>query len=307
MSGEKTMLTLLYAALFLSVGAGLFTQKKYGKSVSSAADLSMYSMITGIIACIFFWCSGGFVLAYNMRTVLYSAVYAVVVLASQFLLLVLYKRSGIAKTTVISSSAALFMTWGLGLLLFSEKFSAVSAFRCLLMIAAGVLIARPEMADSAAKSAPKAAGLRNMLMAALLGLTETCAALLSKFFAADERKGLVTDSNSLFFMVNLILIGFNILLLSALERGNLRNTVEKLRKFSLKQTALIIGSTVSSNVTSLLGVRILALGSMSLYAPMNSALKLIAGFAVGRIFFREKPGILPAVLATASVLLGFIH
>lgn len=179
-SGEKTMLTLLYAALFLSVGAGLFTQKKYGKSVSSAADLSMYSMITGIIACIFFWCSGGFVLAYNMRTVLYSAVYAVIVLASQFLLLVLYKRSGIAKTTVISSSAALFMTWGLGLLLFSEKFSAISAFRCLLMIAAGVLIARPETADSAAKSAPKAAGLRNTLMAALLGLTETCAALLSK-------------------------------------------------------------------------------------------------------------------------------
>ena len=74
------MLIVLYAALWVTNALGSFAQKKYSDFVSGIADAGLFSMITGIVACLFFWCSNGFKLSLNLRTVIYAAVFAFLVL-----------------------------------------------------------------------------------------------------------------------------------------------------------------------------------------------------------------------------------
>lgn len=74
---------------------------------------------------------------------------------------------------------------------------------------------------------------------------------------------------------------------------------------SPKRIGLILLSTVSSNVGSLLEIRILSIGTVSLYGALSSALFMLTGFAVGFLFFHERPKRLPLISAAASVALGF--
>ena len=59
---------------------------------------------------------------------------------------------------------------------------------------------------------------------------------------------------------------------------------------------------LSANITSVLEILILREGDLVLYAPLRTALNLIAGEAVAIIFAKEKPRIIATVLAVSSVV-----
>lgn len=303
------MLFLLYSLRFAVAGLAIFAQRKYSHSVHGIFDLSVYSVVTGIIASIFFWCTGGFHVALNTRTLVFSAVYAAIALTAQWLGILSLKKNGIAVTSVVSSSVSLLVTWLMGIMLFDERFTIVSMVRCLLMLASGILIAAPDKPDlpektAAGKKRPEIS--KNLLIPVLMGINSTLAVLVSKFFAIDLEKELVTDSNSFFFMTNIFIILVNLVILPLSAKRERESVLTHLRSLKPKQYLLIATSTVTSNVESLLSILILSIGTVSLYAPLSSAHTLIAGFAVGMIFFKEKPRVVPIILATASVLLGML-
>lgn len=331
------MLFLLYSVRFAVSGLMIFSLRKYSRSVHGIFDLSVYSVITGIIASVFFWCTGGFHIAINTRTLFFSAAYAAIALASQWLDILSLEKNGIAVTSVVSSSISLITTWLMGITMFSEDFTIISALRCLLMLLSGILIALPDNAlmnrsgaatdkpdtsanaaltdkpdasanaasgSGTAKSRQKISG--SVIIAVFLGINSTLAVLASKYFALDLDKGLVTDSNSFFFMTNILIILINLIILPLSAKRENAGVLTRLRSLKPKQYLLIATSTVTSNIESLLAILILSIGTVSLYAPLSSALTLIAGFAVGIIFFREKPRVIPIILAVASVLLGLL-
>ena len=194
------MLILLYAALFAANAVNSFSQKKYSDQVTDLTDACAFSVITGMIACLFFFCSGGFHLAFNTRTVIYSAVFAVIVLGAQVLGLFALQTAGVTKKMVIGSAVSLPSIFVVGLLCFRETFAWATLASCLLMIAAGVLIA---VKQPRTESEPHGShGALGVLLSVLAGLTALFSTVLSKLFANDLASGTVTDTNSYFFLTN---------------------------------------------------------------------------------------------------------
>lgn len=296
------MLILLYAALFAANAINSFSQKKYSNGVSDLVDTYVFSIVTGVIACLFFWCSNRFSLSFNLRTVVYSAVYAAVVLAAQVLGLLALRSAGITNSTVIRSAVSLPSIWALGLLLFRESFAWNSLISCLLMLAAGILLSVSRSKGEMQRGELCTVGV---VLSVCAGLPSVFSTLLNKFFAVDLSAGTVTDSNSYFFLTNVFLLVICSLILPILCRRSGMRAADRFKQLSPKRIGLIVLSTVGSNVGSLLGVRILSIGTVSLYGPLSSALSMLAGFAVGMLFFREKPKLLPLLLTMASVGLGF--
>lgn len=296
------LLIVLYAALWLTNALGSFAQKKYSDFVSGIADACLYSMITGIVACLFFWCSNGFKLYFNLRTVIYAAVFAVLVLLIHVLNLFALQMAGITKKMVIGSAISLPTTWLIGLLLFQEAFHWNSLLSCLSMLAAGILLAFSHPME---KGQEHRRSRMAILLSVLAGMMAPAATVLSKFFAIDTAAGTVTDSNSYFFLTNVFVVAFCFIMLPIVYRGNFAHFKGYFRQMSPKRIGLILLSTVSSNAGSLLGIRILLIGTVSLYGPLSSALSMLAGFAVGLLFFHERPKWLPLILASVSVALGF--
>ena len=67
---------------------------------------------------------------------------------------------------------------------------------------------------------------------------------------------------------------------------------------------MILLNTVSSNISSLLSILILAQVSVSLHAPLSSAIGILTNGILALWVFQEKPKFLPILLSFIAVILG---
>ncbi|MBQ8311434.1 MAG: hypothetical protein IJX80_10530 [Clostridia bacterium] len=298
------MTVFCYFGLFLCDAASIFTMQKYGKAARDRTGIFIYALVTGIIAMAVFWGTAGFSVTLNGRTALYSAIIAVLAICSYFTQLPVYRYLGVAEIAVITSGGRLILSSVAGVLLFSEALNAISALRIVLMLVAVLLLfveKKKPAHDRTGEPAKKvsATGLLLCLFIILIGTVNT---VVSKYIAVDAG---VTDSNSLFFFANVLITGFSILFLLCESRGHVGRCITELCAVPPMQYLTILINTVASNISSLLGVLILAQGDITLYVPLSNALGLLATEAVAALAVHERPKILPVIFAMLSMLLGF--
>jgi drug/metabolite transporter (DMT)-like permease len=141
-------------------------------------------------------------------------------------------------------------------------------------------------------------GIIICIVASLSGLLAT---VTSKAFASDER---VSDTNSLFFFTNVIMIALSLIFVFIFKKAGKAN--EASDKLKLWQYGMIFLTTLASNIASLLQVLILETGNVSMYAPLSGALSLMAAQTVS-VLYREKIKPLPLLLAISAVILGIFE
>jgi drug/metabolite transporter (DMT)-like permease len=114
------------------------------------------------------------------------------------------------------------------------------------------------------------------------------------------------DSSSLFFFTNLFLMGGALLVFMVMARRHpreVRPSMDALRPLML---FLIAGSTILSNVGSLINAELVLLMDATVLTPVSSAITILAAFVPSFLVLREPCGrytLAAAVLALATVLL----
>lgn len=299
------MTVFYYLGLFLCGAASTFSVQKYGRSNRTYQSIIVYALVTGIMAMGIFWAMSGFTLELSARSILYAAGYAALALLSYFTNLPAYRYLGVSEVGVLFTGGNLILSTVAGCVLFGERLTWISLLRVVLMLTAAVLLFfedRKGSSENARRRDRKQ--LIGLLLCAVLIVQGTLAGIVSKYIALDP---LVPDANSLFFMTNLIITAVSLFALPLLCRGRIGTCVSEFRSIAPMQYLMILVSTAASNVSSLLGVLILAADAFTLFVPLSGALTILSTEAVAVLVVRERPRILPVTLACAAMLLAFFE
>lgn len=290
------MLRIYYLLIFFLSGAGVFSNQKYARSTKTVNDFSVYALITGVFAVGVFFCMAGFNVRLNLRTCCYAIAFAVLIFLNYFASLALYKFMGIAERQFIVSGLSIILTILLGVFFYSEDFKLISLIQLILILLTFLAIFLSACERNAKRQKITFWGITLCVAEALIGAL--CRAV-SKSYAGD--KG-VTDENSFFFITNIFIVLFAFIAVYITNKGKLKTAYTSLKSVS-KMGYLMIGiSVLGANITSVLEILILREGDLVLYAPLRTALNLIAGETVAIIFAKEKPRIIATVLAVSSVV-----
>ena len=126
--------------------------------------------------------------------------------------------------------------------------------------------------------------------------------LVAKYFAKDLNAGRVTDQNSFFFLTNVFILACGLCTIATTQKFSVKSVIKEFKSVSPFNYLMIVLNVVSSNMGSILQMLIFREGDLVLYAPLSSALGLLAGEVVAVAFAKEKPRILATILALSSVL-----
>jgi drug/metabolite transporter (DMT)-like permease len=294
------------ALLFLSYVGGKVFAKFCSNLVvgGSVASYTLYCIFNGCVACVFFFIMGGFRLSVNLPTLIYSVIFAWIVIFST-VGLVAYKLADVATVTILTGTCGLIATSALGAILFRETVETVTVIRILIMLVAMVCNVLDQRKPTAVRTeAPRPKRKLPLLICVILAVTLSNAAVtvITKFYALDPH---VTDENSFFFFTNVFLILFSSVAFlwdSIRHREHFHDAVKLLRP---KKAVALVGNTVCSNVSSLVGILLIALIDVSVYSPLTSALGIISGVAAS-LLFREKLGVLSYLAALIACVAVFI-
>ncbi len=290
------LLPIYYIGLFLCSGLGTFSNQKYARASKNSADFFVFALITGTIATVVFYVTSGFNIVLNARTCVYALLFALFIFINYFFGLAVFKFMGIAEATFVRSGISLTFTTLMGVFFFEEKFTLVSLAQLSLVFLTLLAVFLPS-----AKKSPKARSvtLTGLLLCVGSSVLGTLCSCVSKSFATD---GGVTDENSFFFLTNVFIVAMAVVSVLVTNKMSPKAMGTKFKDIPLIGYLMIIVNVLSSNISSLLGIVILREGALILYAPLSSALGLLAGEAVAVFIAKEKPRIAATILALSSVL-----
>ncbi len=299
------MVLWMYLAFFACSVFETALAKLISRSVTAVGNAArpLYLLINGMTACGAFYILGGFRLGVNLRTLAYSAVFSVVCIAALLTSIAVYNYASVSVVGVSRNSASVIFNTFLGILLFKEALALRGVFRILLLLAAIFILFFGE--KGAEKRSAEGRPVRTLTAIPLIALSvliSGAVSVISKLYAKDPG---VCDSNSFFFFTNVVMVVFSgvWLLLSCRRNGEaVRSAAKALR---VKDLAFYAGSTVMSNIVSLLTVAILARQDVSVFTAINSSVAILCAVLVS-LLFREKVSVwsvLAAVLAGAAMFI----
>lgn len=298
------------AILFLITAIAGIGSKAFTKLCShivaqnSAAKFSLVLAVNGIVACLFFFCSGGFHIAVNGPTLLFSLVFALIVGVAMLSNVIVYRYANISGVNVLSSTLNVFSTAVIGWTLFSEAFGIKGLLRItVVLIAAAIeLVNQIKKGGQKNDGQEKKALLPLILSVLMISMAGSASTVTVKLFSMSES---MSDKNSFFFLTNALLTvgAMLVFLLSVIgKKEKLRGALSLL---SLKKLISIAGSTVCSNVSSLISVLLLSKMAVSVYSPINFIIGILGGL-VGSLLFKEKLGALSYVAAAVACVAMFV-
>lgn len=273
---------------------------------ASRAKYSLYLSIVGVIACFFFWISGGFSIGVNLPTLIFAFLYTVIVVSSIILQMTAFRLASVSGVNIIMSGCNLICSLAVGALIFSEEITPLKLIRVALMLASISLTFLETKRRDASKRDTEGArgrhGIKLFVVLALIILVCCADTVILKTFTLDTR---VLGDNSFFFWTNLLLVvGCLLIVLFDVVRKK-GESREILVLFKPKNLATTAGVTLASNVGSLTSLALIALMDVSVYTPVTAALGVVSG-VVASLIFREKLGVLSyisALLALVAVII----
>ena len=298
----------LILLFFIFALASLFG-KIFGKLSSVAVSGSpkiMYTVffvINGLTACIFFLATSGFNVAINAATAIYSLIYAVVVLLSIITTYAAYQLISVAGVDVTANASSLVGLSIISFFLFNEPIVLTTVIKVVIMIlAVSFIFVDSRNQEKLPNRKLKKLSFKKLIPLLLIIIIIQCLnTVILKYFSLSEA---VTNETSFFFFTNVILIIAALvflLILTLKDKESVRKTIKILKP---KTVVTMAGSTVCSNIMSIVGVWIIAKIDVSLYTALSSALSIITA-VVGSVLFRERLGFF-SYLAMIFAILAII-
>lgn len=293
------LLPIYYLGCFLCSALGCFSNQKYARSGNKINSVHIYSLGSGLIATTFFYVTSGFDINLNLRVVVYSVIFALLIFGNYFFTLLVFRFMGIAEKTFITSGLSLISTIVIGIAIFEEHFKPVSAVQLAFVLAMLLVIFLPKRRKQEVSNSVTKIGVALCIGITILGVGCT---LVAKYFARDLKAGIVTDDKSFFFLTNVFIVVFGFCTVMITQRFSVKSVIKEFKSVTPINYLMIVLNVVSSNMSSVLQMLIFKEGDLILYAPLSSALGLLAGEVVAVAFAKEKPRILATILALSSVL-----
>ena len=276
----------------------------FGKKVSNMLrgkgllENALYWLITGCGGCIFFALSSGLNIKINSIVVLYSLLYAFIVMLSLLYNIFAYRLVKISNLNIISNSGSLIVQFVLGFFLFHEALKISGFVRLILMLVALSFVFLGTNKEKSQKSNSK-----NSILFCLITLVSivisTGELLILKYYSLTSVEN---DVNSLFFLTNVFLVLFALICLII---GNKSNYTENNTQISFKSVFVFLCSVFLGNIGSIICATLVAKVDMSLYSPLNSGIGIIGG-SVASLISKEKLKsfyIFAALIAFVAILI----
>ncbi len=274
-----------------------FTSVRYGRETKGFFSLAVSSCVTCIIASLFFFTLTGFQPKFNAVTAVYAIVFALICLISQYTGFSISRYTDVVSRGMIFGGVSLILNSLMGVFIFQENFTLITAARIACMLAAGVAAYFHNRHLSTGKWTRL-----GWILSILMVINGVGSNAIHKLYATDTR---VVDDSSYFLLVNLFCLTASLVLAIGCKRGDLRCCTQELLDIRPRQYLYIALNTISGNVSSLLIMAILAGGDIVLFAPLNSALALLTTQLIAVMIEKEKFMPIPVVFALASAVLSF--
>ena len=254
----------------------------------SKGRYAVFMVVNGIIACIFFFVSGGFRLEANMPTLIYAAIYTVIVVFSLVSNMIALKYINIVALTVVINTLGLIASSAVGAWLFNETVDGRKIARIAIMLVSVVLFAADGVVGKKKEKDSRKFSLMAVIIIIVMLAVNCANTVVTKYYALDTR---VVGENSFFFFTNVFLIVAS----AVVVIFELIRSPEEIKKvtplFRPLNLLALSGNTVCSNIGSLVSLLLLAQMEVSVLSPISSALGILVGF-IGSLIFREKLGVL---------------
>ena len=165
---------------------------------NSVSGFSMVLIINSIVACLFFFITGGFAFSVNPVIIWYSVIYAVVAAISIIANIIVYRYTSVSNVTVISNSCGMVATVMIGGLIFSENIGSRTVIRLAVMILAMVFVFLDQRKGARAGRDDKRKNkwIPLVLTVAVITLAGCANTLVLKFFALSDS---ASEETSFFF------------------------------------------------------------------------------------------------------------
>ena len=267
----------------------------------------LYTCLCTVCACIFFFITSGFHIECNLPTFLYALLYGSSILVGYLIGLHIYKTASVARIIVASSALNTPVVFLSGILLFSETVTLLKVGSVLLMVIAVFLSAKSgddgSNHDGNLKQEKKKYSFISLLLLSVGQVVFNN--ILVKCYTLDTR---VCSENSLFFMVNLLMLIFGLAGFLRQWFINRQEVKEFCSKLRAKDYILTTIRTIGDNITSLVSIWILVKVDLSIYTVLSASLGLLS--AVGAsLILKEKvtPRLwLALIFSIAAIILNVL-
>ena len=276
------MNTWILMGIMISIGMLVkVLNKKLQLSMQMDTEhLLFYNFLNALFASVCFCVATGFRIELNLITIIFAFVYALIVLASLTMSMLVLSKLSLAFVGVIAGAGGIVWPALFGVVYFGENISLSLICAVLLMLTAAVF---PLLEGKTGHSTVKGAVV--VPIAVVYFVLCGASAIWSKLYASTPG---VCDSKSCFLLVNVILVIGTGGVLYVHFRRNSEGRHSSMRKLFTKKQVVNIGTqTIASNICSVLGVLILVKMDVSIYTIVQSSLTLIIGTFISKFYFKE--------------------
>lgn len=301
---------ILLTLIFCSALAGLICSKLCSNILTKKGVIenALFILMNGTTACFLFLSFAGFHLEITLSTLLLALLYGAFCVCSLMFGMIIYRYGDISNVSVSRSSLILIFTSLIGIVAFGENITLSKFIRIALVLLAMFFVfleCRPDKTAvgnvktlPGSTSADKSRFIRFALCLTVLILCGCYSSIQSKLLASAD---IIPDMNSFFFMVNLIMVAGALLVLAFCALCRKDEFSGALCFIKPRNILPMFGNTISSNISSILGVWILKYMDVSVYSPIGSAISILSG-AAASLIFHEHMG----MFAWLSVLFAAI-
>ena len=291
---------IIVAYIAVSTVAQVFTKLCSNSVVGGVrAKYTLFFAVNSFASCLIFGIFSGFKISINLPTLLFSALYALVVFLVLIGSLFVFKYAAISTVNIVTNAAVMLLTPIFGIIIFSDTIDLTGIIKIVIMLVAVVFVfldSRKKESSSQKGGVKRAAIVCLLFFLTLRIIGSVANSVVMKLYSNSAT---VSDENSFFFMTNLLLgSGALIVLIIDLLRGA-SSPKETLRILTLKNVSVWTFNVLLSNIGSVLSIWMIAKMDVAIYTPTTAAIGIIAAL-VASISFREKLGVFSYVAATIA-------
>ena len=294
---------LVYSLILVTLALSATSQvlsKKFQLGVKNYISTMIgMNIVNAIFGIVYFFFLSKFNIEMNITTLVFSMLYALLVINSLTISVVALSKMSILMMSVVGMLGSVSGSVVIGRIFFGEEIT-VNAVLAVIALLSAVII--PYIGDATLKH-----GKNSVFVALWYFVSCAITGTFLKFYTENEN---TLHSNNLFFMTNvfclIFCVIFAIIYMCAVSDKDKRFSFKSL---GFKGIANIGVRTAISNITSIISVIIIASMPISAYSIITSALGLILNTFLAKVLFAEDlkmKNYIALVLAVFAVVIGAI-
>ena len=270
--------------------------KRFSRSMNSdMLHFIEYNLFNASFATVFLFAINKFSFKMNGATLIYSLIFAALVILSVSLNVLAHKRVSVYLVGLTSQLGSLIISTFFGIIFLDDPVTPEGIISMLLMISA-VVIPYIGQIEKGKKG--------SILVPVLYFMIGGAVNVVMKVFTLDSR---VTDSRSFFIASNIVIVAATACALAAYIIVEPKHCRDLLHAFTLREIGNVAARTTLSNVSSVLGIIVLSGMTLGVYTVATSSFGIISGAFLSLAVFRERLNIatcISVILALAAVVVA---